>query len=172
MLGQRLPFTARIFFRSTGEKPGKNCVNPAGMNTNSQSIISELKQAVAEERKITTRVLRLLRMVDEGRWFLELGYSSLFDFSVRELGYAQDAANRRISAMRLIRDVPQIERKIESGALSLSVVTEASKFLRAERRAGVTRTLEQKKELVLSLDGLSKREAERTLLKSACPQTL
>ncbi len=139
------------------------------MNIKSQAIITELKQAVAEERRITTRILKLLRQVQDGRYYLGLGYSSLFDFTVRELGYAQDAAARRIGAMRLIADVPQIEEKIETGALSLSVVTEATKFLRAEKKVGVTRTAEEKRELVLSLEGLSKREAERSLLQKASP---
>ena len=91
---------------------------------------------------------------------------------MRELGYAQDAAARRIGAMRLIADVPQIEEKIETGALSLSVVTEATKFLRAEKKVGVMRTAEEKRELVLGLEGLSKREAERSLLQKASPEIL
>ena len=141
------------------------------MNTKSQVIVTELKQEVARERRITTRILKLLRQVQDGRYYLDLGYSSLFDFAVRELGYAQDAAARRIGAMRLMADVPQIEEKIETGALSLSVVTEATKFLRAEKKVGVSRTAEEKRDLVLGLEGLSKREAERSLLQKASPDT-
>jgi hypothetical protein len=136
------------------------------------SILDELKRAVAEERRMMTRVLELLRHVDEGQWFLDMGYPSLFEFCVRELGYAQDAAARRIGAMRLIRDLPILKVKIETGAMNLSLLNEANKFLRAEKRSGVWRTAEQKRELVLGLEGKSKREAERTLIAQAQPETL
>ena len=40
------------------------------MNTKSQAIVTELKQAVAEERRLTTRILKLLRQVQDGRYYL------------------------------------------------------------------------------------------------------
>ena len=98
-------------------------------NHSPEALLSELKSAVLTERQSTTRVLHLLCEVEARRIFGCHG--SLFDFTVHELGYSPDAAYRRINAMRVIRDVPEVEAKLESGSLSLSVVAEATRFFRA-----------------------------------------
>jgi hypothetical protein len=51
--------------------------------------------------------------------FAELGHPSLFAYAIGELGYSEAAASRRIEAMRAIREVAELEIKIESGELSL-----------------------------------------------------
>ena len=105
------------------------------INAAKQKLLSELKALVREERKLTTRILYLLREVERSKFFAELGYSSLFDFTVRELGYSQDAAFRRISAMRLLKVLPEAEQKLESGELSLTAAAQLQKFFRAEEKA-------------------------------------
>ena len=71
---------------------------------------------VREERKITVEVLRFLREVERGM---------LFAYATGELGYSEAAASRRFEAMRAMREVAELEPKIESGELSLSVVAQA-----------------------------------------------
>jgi hypothetical protein len=46
------------------------------------------------------------------------------------LHYSEGQAGRRIQAMRLIKEIPEIEQKIESGALSLSNISQAQSFFR------------------------------------------
>jgi hypothetical protein len=66
--------------------------------------------------------------------FLEMGYPSLFEFCLKELSYSEGSAQRRISAMRLLKSLPEIEPKIISGELSLSVVSQAQTFFRAQEK--------------------------------------
>ena len=86
-----------------------------------EKLLSALKMLVAEERKLRIQLLRYLKEVESRRLFLEMGYPSLYAFMREELGYSEAATQRRIQAMRLIKEVPEAEEKIESGRLSLSV---------------------------------------------------
>ena len=71
----------------------------------------QLKQTVREEKEITLKVLRLLREIEKRRLFAKRGFSSLFEFAVKELAYSESAAGRRISAIRLIKEIPSVEEK-------------------------------------------------------------
>ena len=63
----------------------------------------QIKQTVSEEKKITLNVLRLLREVEKRRLFAKRGFSSLFDFAVKELGYSESAAGRSCFAATHLR---------------------------------------------------------------------
>ncbi len=127
---------------------------------------------VREERRITVEVLRLLREIERRLVYSELGYPSLFAYCTGGLGYSEAAASRRIEAMRAMREVVEIEKKIESGELSLSSVSQARVAIRAhERETKVKVSIEQKKSVMLKLSGLSKRAAEKVLAREV-PVTL
>jgi hypothetical protein len=69
--------------------------------------------------------------------------------------------------MRLLKELPELEERIESGELSLSVVSQAQAFFRQEAKAEHALAPEQKRELMSALVGKSSREAERELLTRA-----
>jgi hypothetical protein len=122
---------------------------------NNIELESALVGSVQRERECTALVLRYLREVERRRLYLERGYSSLYAYCTKKLGYSEPEAMLRIQAMRLVRAVPEAGRKIEEGKLSLSV---ASKIHSAVKEAP-----EKAKELVRELSGASKREAEKRL---------
>lgn len=133
-------------------------------------VLSDLRSAIGIERECTLRVLRLLREVERDRHFLEMGYPSLFEFATRELGYSAPAAQRRISAMRLLKAVPEAEGAIAEGSLILDVAAKTQAFFRQEK--GIP--IELKREIVQSMVGLTTRECERKLIalspESALPK--
>src|SRR5690606_12719200 len=97
-----------------------------------------LKQSVSDERKITTKILHALCEIEKRMLHAEMGYPSLYEFCVKELGYSEGSAYRRISAMRLLSSLPEdlrkeTENKIESGKLNLSTVSSIQGFLRSEK---------------------------------------
>src|SRR5690606_13044895 len=63
---------------------------------------------------------------------LTRGYPSLHEFLVKELQYSDGAAHRRISAMRLVGDVPEAKESIASGALPLTTASQVQNFFHAE----------------------------------------
>jgi hypothetical protein len=112
----------------------------------------KLLRLVRIERKVTSRILDLLPRVN----YLELGYSNLYDYLVRGLGYSERVAYQRLSAIRIIKDVPEVKQKIESGVLSFSAIAKASPHLKSK-------TVKQKKELIAKLENKSAREVEKLL---------
>ena len=117
------------------------------MALSNSCLVETLKGLVGEERKILAQILEYLREVERRKIFLEIGYPSLFEFCIRELGYSEGSAQRRISAMRLIRAIPEIKPKIVSGELSLSVVSQAQTFFRSQEKE--QRPLDKTKKLDL-----------------------
>ena len=124
---------------------------------NNSELVLALKAAVRRERAAVADVLRYLREVEKRKLFLE-SYSSLFAFCVGELGYSESEAMVRINSMRLMRAVPEVEKKIEQGELSMTV---AASILSAVRREELP--LKETRALVSELTGASKREAEKKL---------
>src|SRR5271165_203534 len=110
-------------------------------NLSDSVLLAQTKNAALKERKSITLVLNHLLEVERRRLYLELGYGSLFDYCLRELHYSEGSAQRRISSMRLLREIPEVESKIESGELSLSVISQAQVFFRAEKSADKRRVL-------------------------------
>jgi hypothetical protein len=133
-------------------------------NLSDKVLLEKTRNLVKEEREITTRVLHHLREVEKRKLFSDLGYPSLFAYAMGDLHYSESCAHRRIAAMRLLKELPELEKKIESGSLSLSVIAQAQTFFRQEAKLEKGLAPEQKREILSSLEGKSSREAERELI--------
>jgi len=121
-------------------------------------LVERTKQLVAEERKITAQVLEHLRQIEQHRVYVEWGYPSLFEFCVKELSYSESAAQRRISSMRLMRELPEVKQHIEEGALTLTAIAHAQQVFREKNF-----TTEAKREILNTLHGKTTREVEQQL---------
>ncbi len=93
-------------------------------------LIANFSDLVQKERQITAQVLACIAEIDRRQFYLEKGYSSLFDFLVRDYGYSPGAAMRRVDGVRLVRELPEVREKIERGTLTLS---QANQIQRAAR---------------------------------------
>lgn len=80
---------------------------------------------------------------------------------VHELGFDEASAVRRIKAASLLREIPQIEEKIENGELSLSNL---SKAVDAFKQNEIT-DIEKKMEIIGSIENMSMRTCEKTLIE-------
>ena len=131
------------------------------MNLNSlsdQALLSATEKLAHEEREILIAVLAHLREIERRRLYCDLGFSSLHAYAVKQLRYSDDQAARRINAMRLIKDMPDVAEKVQSGKLSLSNASSAQTFSKRTAMAP-----EEKRELVKKLENKSTREAEREM---------
>ena len=133
-------------------------------------LLVELQKLVSEERKLTTQILWHLKEVENRKLFLAQGYSSLFDYCVRVLSYSESGAVRRISSMRLLRDIPQVEEAIDSGKLNLSKLAQAQQFFNQEKKMGKTLDADEKKTILSQLETKSTRECE-TFFASLSPES-
>lgn len=76
--------------------------------------------AARTEKTATVNLLKHLQEINRRKLYVDYGHSTLPKYIVAELGYSENEAWTRIQAMRLLKTVPQIEKKIESGQISLS----------------------------------------------------
>jgi hypothetical protein len=130
-------------------------------------LFDRLRSTASEERRITGEVLSLLREVSRRRLHARLGFESLFAFLVKELGYDEASAYRRISAIRAIEAVPEVEQKLEAGQLTVATVAQAETFFRQEKKRGVPCSPERKREVLGKLEGCSRRQSQKILAQEA-----
>jgi 5-methylcytosine-specific restriction endonuclease McrA len=127
-------------------------------------LLSQTKSLATQERKIGIEVLHHLREIEARRLFASLGFSSLFEYCVKELGYAGGSAHRRISAMRLLREIPEYESKLQEGTVTVSSLSQLQGFLVQEKRQiGKVYPKEAKIELLEQIEGKSFEQTARVL---------
>ena len=85
-----------------------------------QVLLEQTRMLARHEQALQLSVLDHLREIDARRLYLRRGYSSLFDYTVRELHYTEAAAWRRIKAMRLCRETRGVRERLQDGSLNLS----------------------------------------------------
>jgi hypothetical protein len=127
-----------------------------------ETLLKNTQSLAQQEREILGQVLQHLREIDRRRLYSHLKFGSLYDYAIKELGYSEDQAYRRIQAMRLLKELPQIQEKINEGSLSLSHLSLAQSLFRRELKSGQKSfSAEEKMELLNKLKYTTKREAEK-----------
>ena len=70
------------------------------------------KAAAEKERLSTIEVLWHLREVERRMLYAKMGYRDLKEYCIKECKYSEGSAWRRIAAMKLLVEVPELEKKI------------------------------------------------------------
>ena len=135
------------------------------------SLLKNTKTLVNEERRITLELIDHLREIERRLLFAELGYGSLFEFVVKHLGLSEGSAQRRISAMRLSRDIPEAKVSLANGDLSLSNAAKLHSVFRSEKKAHGSLPQEVKLDILKSVSGMSQKECELKLYE-LLPETM
>jgi hypothetical protein len=137
--------------------------NPLAKLTD-QELELRLKDLATKERKILHAILEHIKEFETRKLYLARAYSSVFEYLVKELGYSNSAAMRRLEAARLLRDVPIVAEKIKEGSINLSQIGELSRALKEkEKLMGDKFTCEVKAELVHSISGKTTKETQKEL---------
>ena len=101
-----------------------------------RALLRATSTLVRHERHLQGAVIDHLGEIEARRLFLQRGCSSLFDYAVRELGYSDAAAGRRIGAVRLCADQPGARERLRDGSLTLSAAAELQWAFDRQRRRG------------------------------------
>lgn len=120
----------------------------------------EIRLLAQQERELLCTLLPKIREMDLSQGYLDLGFSSLFAYLTVGVGYSEGSAQRRIDAARLLKEVPSLAEKLESGAIKLSQVSLVKKAVRQTTRKVAA---EEKCELFASLEGMNSRESEKAV---------
>ena len=98
-------------------------------------LLERTKELSGIEHHLEVVVIDHLREIQKRRLYLRRGFSSLFDYAVRELGYSDAAAWRRIKAMRLCADVDGVRERLQNGSMTLNAAAQLQHaFDRQERK--------------------------------------
>ena len=101
-----------------------------------RALLRQTSALVRHERHVQGAIIDHLAEIEARRLFLRRGCSSLFDYAVRELGYSDAAAGRRIGAVRLCADQPGARERLRDGSLTLSAAAELQWAFDRQRRRG------------------------------------
>lgn len=124
---------------------------------------ANLKRLVSSERKILHLILEHINEVDSRKLYLEMAYSSLYEYLTKECQYSGSAAMRRISAAHLIREVPVIAEKIQTGTINLSQIGELARAIKEKEKSGVSVSASQKNKLVAMISGKTTSETQKEI---------
>ncbi len=126
-----------------------------------QNLDAQLKSLVTSEREILSEILLHIAEVERRKLYLIFGYSSLFEYLTKSIGYANGSAQRRIDAARLSFYAPTVINKLESGQINLAQISLLQKSIREVQVISKTRINTQVKEsLIEQLSSKSFAESE------------
>lgn len=126
-----------------------------------KALLQDTKRLVQKERDATTDVLHHLKEIERRKLFCDLGYSSMIDYAIKELGYAETSAIRRVKAARLLKEMPEISAKIHDGSLSLSNLAKADIFFKRED----IQEPSKKRIILKKIENQSARQCDKTLME-------
>jgi 5-methylcytosine-specific restriction endonuclease McrA len=98
-------------------------------------LLSGLAGIVRQRNQVTAEFLAYLAELDERQLFLDLGFSSLFQYCVETLKLCESTAGRHIAAARVCRNYPKAFALVTSGALHASALSLLKKHLTPENAA-------------------------------------
>lgn len=125
---------------------------------------TQLRSLVTKERKLLHLILLHIREVDLRRLYLEKARSSLFEYLVKDMGYSSSAAQRRLEASRLLKDIPSLASKIEDGSVNLSQVGLLAQAIKQKERESLQAvTITNKQDLLKKIEHKNSYETQKLL---------
>jgi hypothetical protein len=127
-------------------------------NLSNEALHEETLNAAAKEKSATLALLEYLAEVDERRLYNARGFSSLWEYVHVGLGYSEASASERVSAMRLMKKVPEVKTELAENRLSLTAASRLATFVRREKCSGAKTA-----ELLREVTAKPTREVDRVL---------
>ncbi len=118
------------------DAPARPAVTSTVSALSDRELLRQTGTLVRHERHLQGAVIDHLSEIEARRLYLQRGCSSLFDYAVRELGYSDAAAGRRLGAVRLCADQPDARERLRDGSLTLSAAAELQWAFDRQRRRG------------------------------------
>ncbi len=122
---------------------------------------SKTIQSAANEKAATLVLLEHLAEIDRRRLYAIKGYSSLWEYIHKVLGYSEAQTSERVSAVRIMVKIPEVKRELAAGHLTLTSTAKLGAHARRENLAA-----QETVSLLHQVLGKSAREVERVLLTS------
>ncbi|WP_413560988.1 HNH endonuclease [Bdellovibrio sp. HCB209] len=136
-------------------------------NLNNDELELSFKKCVANERKVLHWILEHIKEIDVRRLYALRGFDSMLSYLVRVHGYSTTAAEHRLYAARLVREIPKLSEKVESGTLNLSQLCQVSSAIKQkERSQNEPLSTEEKGQLLSLVEGKTTFDAQKLLAQA------
>lgn len=127
-------------------------------------LLEQTQSLVQEERRLGIQIIHRLKEISRRRLYSELGFSSLFVYLVKQLCYPETTAYRLMTAMELLTEEPELEKKIEAGKLSISTLSQVQSYCQAQKKEnGFEVKPEEKQKILVAVEGCTRKQAEKVL---------
>lgn len=97
-------------------------------------LLENFKTLVRQEKESTAAVVTYLAQIDKRKLFAQEGYSSLFNYLTQKYHYSESAAYRRIQAVRLSVQFPEVIEYLRDGRLNLETMSLMAPHLTPENK--------------------------------------
>jgi hypothetical protein len=131
-----------------------------------EQLENSLRFYIKKERQILHIILEHIKEMAQRELYLKR-YSSLVEYLVKEFGYSETAARARMSAARLLCEVPALAEKIQDGTMNLTKIAELSRVVKEKEL--VTRekvSAAKKTELITMISGKTTYESQQDLARA------
>ena len=133
-------------------------------------LLLQTKNLVQKERQINILVLQHLQEIESRKLYLKRGFSSLFEYTVKELGYSESSAYRRIKAMKLCKELPETKLKMAKGELNLCTASKLQTVFEKQEKQIKNKALKQQVIMTKTLlDKNKKDQLNQSLTKNNAP---
>ena len=99
-------------------------------------ILNDVKNFAGLERKYGALVIEHLEEVSRRKLFVDLKYKSLLEYVIKELGFSESSANRRLAALKIVVVFPEVKAKLVSGETSLGMLGDITTLARMNKLNG------------------------------------
>ena len=127
-------------------------------NMSNDQLLLQTKNLVQKERQINIQVLQHLQEIEKRKLYLKRGFSSLFEYAVKELGYSESSAYRRIKAMKLCKELPETKTQISTGKLNLCTASKLQTVFEKQEKQLKNNAIKQQAIVTKSLLDKDKKE--------------
>jgi hypothetical protein len=125
-------------------------------------LLNGVRSLRANERKLDRQIVEYICEIESRRLYAELGFANVIDWLVKDLGYSESSAYRRVMAARAIRAVPEAAEKIEDGRLNLVTLAKVQSVIRSEeKRTGQRISLETRSTMIAQTENKTLRDTVR-----------
>jgi hypothetical protein len=129
----------------------------------SPELLAKTRALTAEERRVTLELILHLKEIEARMLYAELGYDSLHEFAIKDLGLSGGSAHRRLAAMCLLNEVPEVKEKLATGALTFTNAAKIQVALNAAHETPLKMDL--KSEIVRACSNVTQNECDRILFQ-------
>lgn len=127
---------------------------------------SSFRFYIKKERQILHIILEHIKELARRELYLTR-YSSLVEYLVKEFGYSETAARARMSAAKLLNEVPALAEKIQDGTMNLAKIAELSRAVKEKELVTHEKvSAAQKFELVAMISGKTTSEGQQDLARA------